>query len=344
VVVAGGLVAAFGGGAYMTDRFSSVESDFDGRMRHWQLSLSMLQRMDDFILGKGLGRYVESYAIAAPEDERPGDYRLVLDGDNQYLTLVEGAKITADTSAPQFTGRDVLRISQRVHMPAGLPQVKFDVRASEPVNLHFAICTKHLIYPAGCLHGGVSAKPQPGVWQRMQVQLRGNPLSRGAWYAPRLVVFTIATDSPNRRIEIDNVVLSDAEGMNLLSNGDFSEGMAGWFVTSDRNHLPWHAKNLGLHVLFEQGVIGLVLMGILGGTALWRVSVGNGRGHPLAPSLAGALVGFGAVGLFDSLVDVPRVAFVFFLLLLIGVTLRAPPYHFTRVTGTSSPPPNAPMT
>ena len=43
--------------------------------------------------------------------------------------------------------------------------------------------------------------------------------------------------------------------------------------------------------------------------ALGRVSWGNAAGHPLAPALAGALLGFMLVGLFDSLVDGARIAF-----------------------------------
>jgi hypothetical protein len=56
---------------------------------------------------------------------------------------------------------------------------------------------------------------------------------------------------------------------------------------------------------------------------VWRLSLGGARDHALAPAIAGSIVGFAAVGLFDSLLDVPRVAFVFYSLLLIGLTLRA---------------------
>ena len=44
--------------------------------------------------------------------------------------------------------------------------------------------------------------------------------------------------------------------------------------------------------------------------------------HPLAPAIAGSLAGFVMVGLFDSLVDVPRDAFVFYFLLLQALTLH----------------------
>ncbi|MDP1532160.1 MAG: hypothetical protein Q8L92_01115, partial [Rubrivivax sp.] len=51
------------------------------------------------------------------------------------------------------------------------------------------------------------------------------------------------------------------------------------------------------------------------------VVVGRARDHALAPALAAALVGFLVVGLFDSLLDAPRVAFLFQLLALVALSL-----------------------
>ena len=42
-----------------------------GRLRHWQHSLSMLDGRWDLLLGKGLGRYADNYAIAAPGSASP---------------------------------------------------------------------------------------------------------------------------------------------------------------------------------------------------------------------------------------------------------------------------------
>ena len=78
-VLSGGLVVSFLGGAYMGDRFATSQSDLTGRLEHWRLSASMLTGVDDWLLGKGLGRYVDNYAIAAPESLRPGDYRWLPD-------------------------------------------------------------------------------------------------------------------------------------------------------------------------------------------------------------------------------------------------------------------------
>jgi hypothetical protein len=131
----------------------------------------------------------------------------------------------------------------------------------------------------------------------------------------------MAAENPETRVDIDNVSLIGPDGRNLLTNGDFAQRMAGWFTTSDRFHLPWHIKNLGLNVLFDQGVVGLLLFVVLTGGALYRLVAGAARGHPVAPFLAASLAGFLLVGLFDSLLDVPRLAFLYYLLLMVSLAL-----------------------
>jgi len=95
-------------------------------------------------------------------------------------------------------------------------------------------------------------------------------------------------------------------------------------MTSDRYHMPWHIKNLAANVVFDQGLVGLGLLGVLVIGALLRLTLGPVRAHALAPGVAGGLAGFLVVGLFDSLLDVPRVAFLFYFLVLIGLSLKAP--------------------
>jgi hypothetical protein len=76
-----------------------------------------------------------------------------------------------------------------------------------------------------------------------------------------------------------------------------------------------------VHLLFEQGWLGLVTLVLASAAALWRVSAGAARHHPLAPALAGALVGAWVVGAVDSLLDMPRVTWLLLLLVLCALTL-----------------------
>ena len=70
--------------------------------------------------------------------------------------------------------------------------------------------------------------------------------------------------------------------------------------------MAWHAKNLFLHMLFEQGAIGLALFSavlVAGFARIIRPTMAGRRG---AIALGAALAGFMVVGLFDSHLDVPR--------------------------------------
>ena len=191
--------------------------------------------------------------------------------------------------------------------------------------MHVEMCEKHLLYEGDCRVAGMAVAAAPGQWQTIQLQLPGAGLNRGDLLAPRFLVFSVAVGTSGRSVELDNLQATDASARELLANGDFSAGMARWFSSSDRNHLPWHMKNMELHVLFEQGWVGLALFSLLLVSAGWRLAIGNARDHSLAPPLAGALAGFIVVGLFDSLLDAPRVAFIFYFLLLASLMLASFP-------------------
>ena len=99
--------------------------------------------------------------------------------------------------------------------------------------------------------------------------------------------------------------------------------MQHWFFSSDRDHMPWHAKNILVNVLFDQGYFGLVLFLLLTAGALWRLNLGKARQHELAPYLSAAIIGFLVVGIFDSLTDVPRLALMFYILVLAALMPNA---------------------
>jgi hypothetical protein len=79
-----------------------------------------------------------------------------------------------------------------------------------------------------------------------------------------------------------------------------------------------------LHYLIEQGWFGLLAFTALCLIALYRVLFGRASGHPLAPALAGALIGVFVVGAIDSLVNAPRMALILFLVLFVALAIRQP--------------------
>jgi hypothetical protein len=312
-IAVAGAVAVFSGGAYMGERFASVEQDFAGRTNHWRESIGLLRSTGEWIAGKGAGRFPEAYYQAASDSVFPGSYRRGFTDGNAVLTL-------AGPRYPTSFG-DLFRIAQRVSAAPGAYLASFDVRAESNVQIHIEVCEQHLLYNGGCALAAPGIEATGNSWRRIVVPLDGRDLSGGPWYAPRLAFFALAVASSGRWVDLDNVSLLGPDGDELVANGGFDDGTAHWFAISERHHLPWHAKNLALNVLIDQGVVGVLLFGLLAGGALGRLIWGGARAHPLAPYLAASLAGFLTVGVFDSLLDVPRVALLFYLLVLLTLVL-----------------------
>ncbi|MBA4218752.1 MAG: hypothetical protein C0460_15630 [Methylibium sp.] len=319
------IVAALGGGSYLRDRVAGWKEDGQTRLTHWRESLRLLHGGRQWLLGKGAGRFVTSNYYDGPTSAQVGDYRLRNDGNESYLAMAAGKH--------QLGRGEQFRISQRIPAPAvGPVKIELLSRTAADAALVLQICEKNLLYPDNCSGIEQVLKPAPadgqtpaGGWQTLQTQLGPLPALGGDWWAPRFVTFSMSLDTRGARVDIARIAMHDAQGRALLVNGDFNREMARWFFSSDRHHLPWHIKNAALHVLFEQGLVGLALLGGAYLLALARLSFGRGRDHPLAPAIVAALIGFGVVGAFDSLLDAPRIGFIFFTLLLLGLGLRALP-------------------
>ncbi len=309
------IVAVFAGCAYMSGRFSTLSDDAGDRWRHWSDGISMLNTADAWWLGRGLGRFPANYLFGSRGSVFPGSYALKRDGGSTYLLL-------AGPSYPTSWG-DVLRIAQRVPLIPGHYGVSLQARNAERTDLHLEVCAQHLLYNGACATGAIALAPSP-AWRTVSLDLDGHELSSGRWFAPKLGMFAIAVGEANQRVEVRNVTMIGPGGVDVLANGDFGAGMARWFIVSERYHLPWHIKNLALAVLYDQGMVGLLLFAALVLLALWRLTFGVAAAHALAPFLAAAIIGFVVVGMADSLLDVPRLAFMFYFCLAAVFALPRP--------------------
>ena len=311
------VVGVFSGGVYMGQRLMQTGDDSSGRQQHWRLALSWLSG-SEWLLGKGLGRFAASHALSGRLQDQVGDERLAPgDAAHGQVLVLTGGKHTLGHG-------ELFRVAQRIPVPAPGPvRLTLQIRDEQGTGVHVEVCEKHLLYPLACvIQDKVVQRPGPD-WQTMQLELKGDALLGGSWLAPRWTVFAIAVDTQGRRIELDDLDLRDAHGRALLVNGNFEAGMARWFTSSDRHHMPWHAKNVAVHLLFEQGLFGLLAAALAGGVALQRVSFGAAQGHALAPALAGALVGVALVGVGDSLLDMPRIAWCIWWLTAVALSLPA---------------------
>ncbi|MFX1680081.1 hypothetical protein PV762_12665 [Mitsuaria sp. CC2] len=324
------VVAALGGGAYIGQRMSTGQQDFDGRLEHWRIGLGLLKSMDEWLLGKGSGRFPASFANGGPFDERVGDYRLNPPRSEVPASGLPGAEpfphptVTLTSGLHMMGNGEMFRLSQRVPAVSGEVAATVVLRTQFKTQVRVEVCEKFLLYPLQCVIRQEMVEPKGGAWQSVQLKLGQTPAGFGgpSW-APRRLVASVTQNWRGGVIEIASVSIVDSVHGPVLRNGDFSEGLARWFFTSDRNHMPFHMKSLPGHVLFEQGLFGLALWTSLLVTVLVRLSFGAGRHHPLAPAVAGGLAGFVIVGLFDSLIDAPRIAFLFYALMALGLGLRA---------------------
>lgn len=311
------LVGVFAGGDYMGGRLVTASQDVSDRRAHWNQLLDLLRTPEQQWLGQGLGRVPASLAMSGQAAMRTGDYRLLHDGTGSALVLTSG-------SHEQGWG-ELFRVSQRL---AGVPgagsRVRLRLRPLTPVTLHAEVCAKHLLYDGGCQVVEHPVKDDLGAWRVVELAFPSHAPGRGPWYAPRQIVFSLAIDALGGRVEIDDLSLTDGQGREWLVNGDFEQGLQRWFFSSDRHHMPWHAKNLAVHLGFEQGLLGAGLLAAGMGVALFRTCFASAARHPLAPTLCAALVGLLIVGMVDSVFDMPRVTFLTLWLLLLALSLRAP--------------------
>ncbi len=314
------VAAVFSGGAYMGGRMTASLDDGATRTVHWSRSLSWMGTTD-WVIGKGLGRYLSNHVMSGAPEDQVGDLRLNAAGATPGDVGDQSVMLTSGKHLMGFGA--MYRLSQRVDMPAaGTATLSVQVRNSKPVDVVVEICEKHLLYNNICMTGRRTLPGSEGAWQKQKFVLTGKvPLSHGIPFAPRMAVFSMALAQPGSQAEFDDLLLLDAAQNSLLVNGSFARGLARWFTSSDHHHMPWHAKNLGVHLLFEQGFLGLLSFALAAAVALWRLCLGAAAGHSLSPALAGGLLGVLVVGAVDSLLDMPRVGFVLWLMLAIALAL-----------------------
>lgn len=312
-----GIGALFLGGAYMGDRFTTSERDFGNRISHWALALSTLQSSSDYFFGKGVGRFPSSFHFAGPREKITGSYGINVEGSNEILSLV--------SANHSMSEGDILRVSQRLSMSETGPfEVEFKGRSSMPVRVHLEVCEKHLLYEAACLFGSVVVQPGETGWNRYRTKLVGAPLNRELLGRLRFKVFSIGLVSHSAKVDIDDIVIYDGSGTSLLANGDFSDNMAHWFMTSDRDHMPWHTKSLPVNLLVDQGIVGLAIFALLTVFALGKMLACRHVNSGIAPYVVAGVTGYLIVGLFDSLLDVPRLSFAYYFLILTCFLLSFP--------------------
>ncbi len=345
------------GGTFMAERLASVQDDLDGRVEHWTRGLNLLETPLDWAFGKGLGRLPAGYAQISPETEFSGSVRLnarepigapvtgatdanavsaPLQAASPYQIMLSGP-----ASNPELGG--LFSLSQRVdYSKVAAYSVSLRVRAQTESDLRLTVCEKHLIYEANCHYRFIKIRPMPdGRWQTLSIPLRGRLRAPDAGPSPtgtlptdhvstslfpRFGVFSISVINAQGVLALQkvglNISLKGVGGTEILKNRDFSHGLSSWLSSSHSYYLPWHIDNVYLELLIERGLLGVMLMAAWVCFALNGVAQNPGTDASLARYLRASLVGAALIGLVSSWMDVPRIAFLVFLLLLFSVQIK----------------------
>ena len=302
---------------YASERFAGTRGDLQDRVRHWTQSLNMMDRdVATQIFGMGLGKFPATYFWRNPQGEQSGTLRYVDEGNNRYLRL-------STAQYAQGYG-EVLRLLQRLPIQPGTRYLmSLEVRRdTDQVGLHGTICERLLLYPRNCVELPLPLLPADGHWHHYMLHVDSGSLGAAAWPLRAPTQLEISAGGAPATIDIDNLSLrAEDSGLELIHNGSFSAGNDYWFFSSDRHHLPWHIKNMLLNVYFELGWLGLSGFSILLTYAFLRLAAQAAAADSRAAVYLAALAGFLTVGLFDSLLDVPRVSLLFFLVLFAGLLL-----------------------
>ena len=313
-----GLVLIFEGvvvlspGSFMMSRIVDSARDYESRTAHWLHGIGLLKDAGDWLLGLGLGRLPVHYDRFAPGGEFPGRVQWARSADGSGSVKVLGPRSMADLGG-------LHGLTQRVPLQAAY-SVRFDVRVETVADVLIRVCAAHLLYDSACQAVSVQLQPSDGnSWQRLALRLDGPPLTVGRWVAQRQGVFTLSVLNAGGIADFDNLTLETVEGKQLLENGDFSAGLAHWLPAAQYHFLPWHIDNLYLELLIERGVVGLLIFLALAGAVLWRQLK---RSDGSAPFIAASLFGALGVGLVSSVLDVPRVAFLLCLLLVVAAQIE----------------------
>jgi VanZ family protein len=313
VAGAGALIAVLAADVpYARARFETLTPDLQVRLAHWRDALAARDPgVLTSLIGMGLGTFPRTFWGRNPVGAVPGRFRFLAEDGDTFLSLHHG---------------DSLYFGQRVRLaPNATYRFSFDARTQgSDTRIVVPVCEKSVLYSFDCRWPTLDLNGPRGRWTHYETAIRtdgqGRERGRAGWLSRRPVELALYYQSGPGALDIDNVRLFDPSGRDLIANGDFSRGGERWFFSVD-NHLLWHEKNLLVHLLFEQGWLGLIAFVALSAVAAATLGRETWRGDQLAPLLLAALVGFYGIGLFGTLLDAPRLALLCFLLLFAAIAL-----------------------
>ena len=309
------VFAVIGLGTFLRERMAATDNDYLSRREHWSDGVSLMDEPSDWLAGIGAGQLPKGYATRVPGLEFPGEVGWQHAAAGGGVARLQGPRTRDDIDG-------VMTLSQRVAIhPGHWHRVDLAIRATAPALLHIRLCETHLLYARHCQAGVLGLQEKGADWQHVTTYLSGQGLSTGEAAWPRGAILSIAVINVGGAVELQHVALTAPDRTQLLSNGDFSNGLAHWLPTAMGYYVPWHIDNLYLDVLVERGLPALLAFVTCAAIALRRLARAGPRGPAFAPFLAASLAGALCAGLVNSVMDVPRVAFLMLFIAIAGAEL-----------------------
>ena len=302
VILGLGLAASSG---IMAQRFGALPADLLVRETNWRDGWAVHDGgVLSTVFGMGLGTYQRTMLARAPNN-RPSDLSIVWDAAGPFVS------IRAETAF--FLG-------QKITPPRrGDVHLIFRFRADDPKAVAlYGLCDKVLLYSDQCRGGQVKPRAT-GVWETASVWIPAAGLGAPAFIGllNRPVELSFSTPA-GTTLSIRDARLIDVFGRSLLTNGDFTSGLNLWGFTDD-THTAWRIKNQYLMLLFELGVTGLAAFLVLSGLAFAGGVRAAIQGEAIGAAVAGAVIAFLISGFSDDLLEVPRLATLYFLICWTGL-------------------------
>jgi hypothetical protein len=301
-------ILLIGPDSFMRMRLANSGLDYESRATHWLRGVGLLTSGQAWLWGLGAGRLPAYYDRHALRGEFPGTVSWIADDAGSARVRMAGPR-----SRGRLAGH--YNLTQRVPLHTGY-RLRMEVRSAGAA-VWAAVCESHLLYNRDC-QATVVTVPPDRAWHTVDVLLAGSPLDAGQPYAPRRAVLRLSVLGVASTVEFDNVALTALDGTPLLRNGDFGDGLAHWLPAAQGYYVPWHIDNLYLELLIERGLAGLALMLALMLGAARSVVRRALQGDAPSAFIAASLAGLAALGLVSSVLDMPRVAWIGGVLLVIG--------------------------
>jgi len=298
-------------GDMVKHRFSVVDQDRDSRHYHWSDALAMRDNdMATILLGMGLGSYPRTFFWLNTENTHPATYEIANENGNNFLRL---------------RGGDALFMGQYLTIYPFTPyRLVLDVRGETgKLDLSTSLCEKSVQYSLRC--STVVTRTSKRDWEHFEQIINSNKVGErvagGLLKRPIQLTFYNG-NGRGKLLDVDNVQLLDAAGNNVLANGDFTKGSDFWFFAAEK-HNPWHIFNFWVHLLFDQGWLGVSAFFLLFANGIYTLCRRLHRQDVFACILLSSFSGFMVVGFVDSPFDAPRLTLLFYLLLFFAL-LRKP--------------------